>query len=123
MPRDISLANLVKVIQECQGFSQSADISERMLLEKDLGITGDDGDDLFDEIERQFSISVFCENYSIRDAFGMTDNQCFFHSEGYDPFLNWLRSLFGETQYEVKDITVGQLYEAIVKIKERQNHG
>jgi hypothetical protein len=122
MNRTLTLDDLIAVIGESQGISQKKLITEHTALEHDLGITGDDGIELLEDIEKQFSLSFACQDGTIRDVFGLKDGQYLFHSEGGTPF-DLLLSLFGVDTEKVKPITVGQLYEAAVKAKNRANGG
>jgi hypothetical protein len=112
----LTFENLVAVIRECTGIPKKVPIAENSRLEEDLGITGDDGDDLLLEIQKRFSLSFVGEDGTIREIFGLEHNQYLFHGEGSYPF-EWLISLFSKHTENVKTITVGQLYEAAVKAK------
>ncbi|VAX36333.1 hypothetical protein MNBD_UNCLBAC01-2047 [hydrothermal vent metagenome] len=106
--------NLIAVIRQHQGISEKKQISEYTLLEKNLGITGDDGEELLEEIEKQFLVSFIGKDGTLRDSFELDKNQYIFHSEGFNLFEYFL-SLFGKESEKVESITVGQLYEAVLR--------
>jgi acyl carrier protein len=119
MSLEVTLENLISIIRECQGFSEKDIITEASLLEKDLGITGDDGSELIEVIEKKFDISFAGSDGSLRDAFGLGEGQYLFHSEGMNLF--WLlASLFGRDLENVKTITVGELYLATRHAQEKK---
>ena len=122
MNRDLTFENVVSVIRDFQGISEKKLINASTFLEDGLCITGDDGADLLEEIEKQFLVSFAGKDGSVRDIFDLEENQYLFHSEGIN-ILGWLLSLFGREYENVKPITVGQLYETTVKAKQRGNNG
>jgi len=123
MPQELTLAALIGVIRQCQGFSKKDRIAPEMRLERDLGITGDDGWDLFEEIERQFEVELFRENCSIREAFSLRPDQTFFHAEEFAPWLSLVRRLFGKPEQALRDISVEELCRAVAELKRMQSHG
>jgi hypothetical protein len=83
-------------------------------LEKNLGITGDDGCALLLAVEEKFGISLTGADGSIHKGFDLEEGQYLFHSEGFNPC--WLIArLFGRDPENVKAITVGDLYHAVCK--------
>lgn len=116
MDRPLTFENLVALIRSDQRISVSKSITEHTELERDLGITGDDGAELLIEIEKQFSLSFAGKDGTIKEVFGLGENQYLFHSEAFFPFT-WLLSIFGKKEAYVKPLTVGQLYEAAKKAK------
>jgi acyl carrier protein len=102
-----SINNLIQVIREFHRIPQRKVISEKTLIEKDLGITGDDGVELIEEIEKIYGISFAPED------FGLTENESLFHSEGasLSGLLYWL---LGRDNEYVKALTVGQLHEGLL---------
>ncbi len=121
MSATISLADLIGLIRQHQGISRKTVITELSLLEKTLGITGDDGVELLDAIEQKFGISFAGSDGSFRSAFGVSDREYLFHSEGLSLF-SAIAALLGQTPENVKEITVGDLYLAIcgAKLKNSQ---
>jgi hypothetical protein len=113
---DLTLENLIVVIRESQGFSDHDRITEQCLLENDLGITGDDGSKLLEAIEKQFGVSLVGTDGTIRDVFHLAKDEYLFHSEGFN-LVAWIASWFGKDLDKVKPITVGQLFEAVLKAK------
>ncbi|MDD2720335.1 MAG: DUF1493 family protein [Gallionella sp.] len=110
MPSETLLPRLIELIRSFHRVSPTVRITPETLLEMDLGITGDDGVELIEAIEREFGISFSGEVGSCRDVFGLEGDQCLFHSESF-----WAK-LF---EKNVVDLTVGQLLSAILKVWER----
>lgn len=115
---DITLSNLVGIIRKCQGFAETDVITEAAQLERDLGITGDDGCELLKAIEKEFDISFAGSDGTIREALGLSDGEYLFHSEGMGLF-RLVAALFGRDVEKIKPITVGQLYDAVSMLKTR----
>jgi acyl carrier protein len=111
MNATISLDELIALIREHQGISGKKEITESSLLEKDLGISGDDGGELIEAIEKKFNLSFAGADGSLSKAFGLSEGQYLFHGE-----VNLL-GVFVRPE-NVKEITVGELYLAACKAKE-----
>lgn len=122
MSLEVTLQNLVSIIRECQAFPEKDKITEASLLEKDLGITGDDGSELLEAIEKKFDISFSGPDGSLREAFGLSEGQYLFHGEGMSLF-RLIASLFGRNSENVKAITVGELYLAALHSQEKKRVG
>jgi hypothetical protein len=114
---ELTLENLIAVIRDCQGFSVKDRITEQSNLENDLGITGDDGSELLEEIEKYFSISFRGTDGTIRTIFGLAPNEYLFHSECGINLFSLISSLWRKDIEKVKSITVGQLYDAAQRAK------
>lgn len=80
--RDLSFENFVDFLNDNYNSSDKLSITRETLVEKDLGITGDDGDEFLLAIQDEFGICFGDEKGSIRKAFNMKDNEYLFHSEG-----------------------------------------
>lgn len=106
--RELSFENFVDFINDNFIFSDKVSITKDTLVEKDLGITGDDGDEFLLAIQDEFGIDFRDEKGSIRKAFDLKENEYLFHSEG----LN----LFPFNKENIKPLTIGQLYDVVVKI-------
>jgi len=119
MRLEVTFQNLVSIIRESQGFSGKDIITEASLLEKDLGITGDDGCELLEAIEEKFDISFTGPDGSLREVFCLSEGQYLFHSEGMNLF--WLiTSFLGRDSENAKAITAGELYRAALNAQEKQ---
>ena len=106
MTKPCTLPELIDFIRENQGIARNKPVLVTSYLEKDLGITGDDGSDLLEAIEERYNITFTME------SLGLSKGQGLFHSEGMRIF-QLIASLFGRDSENVKDITVGDLYIAI----------
>ncbi|MBK5721428.1 methyltransferase domain-containing protein [Dysgonomonas sp. Marseille-P4677] len=105
--RDFSFENFTNFINDNFIFSDKASLSRDTLVEKDLGITGDDGDEFLLAIQDEYGIDFCDETGSIRKAFDLKDNEYLFHSEGFN--------MFCFNKENVIPLTVGQLYDVVVK--------
>ncbi len=120
MDEDASFDKLIEIIRECQGFSAQYEISADMLLERDLGITGDDGCELLEAIEQTFGMSFLGTDGTLKETFKLAEGEYLFHSEGFSLF-GFIATLLGKDTEKVKPLTVGQLYEAVLASKLRNN--
>jgi acyl carrier protein len=88
-------------------------ISPSTQFESDLGVTGDDGIELLEAVERHFDIN-FPTGEDFRKLFNLAPNEFLFHGEGFDGFnlLSWLFSKQNHS-YTVRKFTVGELYDVV----------
>jgi hypothetical protein len=101
-------------IRQWAHHGKSKEITRETQLERDLGITGDDGGDLLAATEKEFGIRLSSEEMGYRATFGLEPNEYLFHSEGgaiWEP-----TTLFGTIT--VRAFTVGELYLAVQKALE-----
>jgi hypothetical protein len=119
---NLTLENLISLIREFHRIPNKTEISENTLLEDGLGITGDDGCELLEEIEKTFSLSFTGKDGSLREAFDLEENQFLFHGEGIDLF-GIFSFIFGRKPENVKPITVGDLLTASLKVKNKVANG
>lgn len=109
-----TLAEVIAVIREFHGLSERETVVAETRLERDLGITGDDGCELLEELEKRFFISFSDSDGTLREAFGLSHDQFLFHSEGFNPFAmiaNW----FGFCVENVIPLSVGDLHRVITE--------
>lgn len=78
-----SMADVIAFVRDFAGCRREI-IDENTWLEKDLGITGDDGVELLEEAEKVFGVSFSAEEGGFRKAFSLKENEYLFHSEGID---------------------------------------
>ncbi|MBO0932812.1 hypothetical protein [Fibrella aquatilis] len=103
-------------------------ITPATLFENDLGVTGDDGDDLLMAVEKHYGISL----EPLRETFAMQPNEYLFHSEGFSPidFIELIRvtkNLFSSTKEPrpfVRPFRVEELFDAVCRLmqSQRSNH-
>ncbi|MDP2769369.1 MAG: DUF1493 family protein [Giesbergeria sp.] len=120
MTSTVTLAEVIACIRESQGIKEAKPISDATLLERDLGITGDDGDELLEALQKRFSVSFTGSDGTLREAFGLEKDEYLFHSEGFSLFL-MIANLFGFSIEKVKPLTVAQLHHVI--LDRRKNSG
>lgn len=108
-------------MREFSGCTRKA-IDESTLLEEDLGICGDDGVELLEEAEKFFAVRFATDEEDFRSLFSLKENEYLFTSEGLDLlgicyFFRWLR---GEPEPVVRDLSIGQLHQVLVKVRSKQ---
>ncbi len=86
-------------------------------LESDLGVTGDDGEELLKAVAKEFGVALANPDDGYRTTFSLSPNEYLFSSEGFD--LLGIGSLIGRIggtpNHIVRDLTIGQLHTAIVR--------
>lgn len=93
-------------------------ISPETQFERDLGLTGDDGDDLLRATEKKFQVRLGNEKTGVRETFNLQPNEYLFNSEGWGPSPAEIISLFSKSSATVvRNFTVGELFEAVRKMK------
>jgi hypothetical protein len=100
-------------IREYWSVAGRKQITPETQFERDLGLTGDDGDDLLRATEERFGVQLCSEETGIRETFNLGPNECLFHSEGLDLSPFRFTSLFGHEETTVRKFTVGELFEAV----------
>ena len=86
-------------------------------LERDLGITGDDGGELLEAAEVQFKVNLKDGDNGFRRVFELGPNEYLFNSEGFSIGSGGtdMITLFTNTNPSVGRFTVGELCEALRK--------
>lgn len=116
-----SMADVIAFVREFAGCKRET-INENTWLEKDLGITGDDGVELLEEAEKIFDVSFSTEEEDFRKTFSLKENEYLFHSEGID-FLGIVylcRRLRGIPAPVIRDLSVGQLHRVLVEARNKK---
>jgi hypothetical protein len=92
-------------------------ITPHTQFERDLGITGDDGCDLLEAVQKQFRVNLAPDEAGYRTIFGLGQNEYLLSSEGFSIGSGGtdMITLFTNTNPSVRAFTVGELYEAIQK--------
>lgn len=103
-----SFEQFIAFIREFAVLSTSTVITPATRFEKDLGITGDDGTELLEGVEKRFGVQLSSVEHGVRPVFNLKPNENLFHSEGFD--------LVGLSSSEsVREFTVGELYDAVCR--------
>lgn len=93
-------------------------------FERDLGLSGDDGDDLLVAAEKEFEVKLGNEETGVRETFNLQPNESLFNSEGWGPPPAELISFFSGSQSStVRSFTVGELFEAVRRKKAESRDG
>ena len=107
-------------IREYRSVSDRKEIGPETRFERDLGVTGDDGNDLLEATEKRFGVTLCFEDTGVRETFNLLPNEYLFHSEGigFDGVAPSL--LFGKTAViTVREFTVGELFYAVQRARKR----
>jgi hypothetical protein len=111
-----SFKDVSDLVRDFGGIRKSRSISSDTRIEADLGITGDDGEELLLYAEKHFGVELHDTDTGIRATFDLRPNEYLFNSEGYDfgigTVMRWIRR---EPKLVVVDLTVGDLHRAISK--------
>jgi hypothetical protein len=116
---DLTFGEFANCIREYWQVSDRKKVSPETQFERDLGQTGDDGNDLLVATEKRFGVTLCSEETEMRETFNLGPNEYLFHSEGWDPFPFRFTSLLNAVEPTVREFTVGELFEAVRKAKGR----
>ena len=118
-----SFDEVAAFVKEFAGIQKSQSLQPNTRLEHDLGITGDDGDELLEEAGRRFRVELATADGGYRPNFGLRPNEYLFSSEGVDliGITILLRWLSREPKPVVVDLTVGRLHDVIARVRAGQN--
>jgi len=108
---------VIAFVREYTGCYREA-IDEHTFLERDLGVAGDDGDDLLLEAEKVFEISFGQNEEQFRALFSLKENEYLFTGEGLDllGFCYLWRKLRGISEPVIRDLSIAQLHNVLVKL-------
>lgn len=107
----VSFTDVEKFIRRHQRIPDDEPITPDTQFERDLGITGDDGAELLEDIEVQFDVSFDSAEHSWRDVFGLEHDEFLFNGE---PTI-WPFSIFNRSF--VRRFSVGELHQALAKLQ------
>jgi hypothetical protein len=114
---DLTFQEFASFIREYWHVSDGKNVSPETQFERDLGLTGDDGNDLLEATEKRFCVTLASEETGLRETFSLGPNEYLFHAEGWNPFPFRFTSLFDAVESTVREFTVGELFEAVRKAK------
>jgi hypothetical protein len=88
-------------------------------LDADLGITGDDGDELLQRASKHFGVSLANPTHGYRETFSLAEDEFLFHGEGHDllGISRLLQRLLKVPPQKVRDLTIAELHDAILRTK------
>ncbi|MDH3223375.1 MAG: DUF1493 family protein [Gemmatimonadota bacterium] len=114
MASTIELDDVVEFVREFTRVPPRISITADTRIEADLGVTGDDGVELLLGAEERF-----CADFGddLAGVFGLDQGQTLFNDEGTGmPGMGVLLRLLGRgAPPEVRDLKVGELYEALLR--------
>jgi hypothetical protein len=98
MDNDVTFEEFAAWIRECWDVPARKKILPETQFGRDLGPTGDDGDDLLDATETQCEMRLGNEETGVRETFkfNLRPNEYLFNSEGWGPSPCEIISLFSE---------------------------
>lgn len=108
-------------VREYLSVSDRKPIKPETRFERDLGVTGDDGNDLLEATERRFGVLLCSEETGVRQTFNLGPNEYLFHSEGFGPDGMAPSLLFGPADPIVREFTVGELYDAVRNARDAEH--
>ena len=121
MAASLTFDEFARFIRQYWAVPARKGITPETRFERDLGLTGDDGDDLLLATEKQFGVALCSDETGVRETFNLEPSEFLFHSEGLELFPFEMTSLFGTAAHFVREFTVGELYEAVRKTKAGQS--
>lgn len=116
---DLTFDQFADFIREFWCLPSRKQVTPETQFERDLGLTGDDGDELLLATVKRFEIRLGSDETGIRETFNLGRNEYLFHSEGLDLFPFRFTSLFGPEEHTVRKLTVGALFEVVRDARKR----
>src|SRR5258708_22687531 len=113
MDDDLTFEVFTAWIREYWGVPVRKKILPETEWERELGLTGDDGDDLLEATEKRFEVRLGNEETGVRETFNLRPNEYLFNSEGWGPSPCEIISLFSGGPTVVRKFTVGELFQAV----------
>ena len=111
---DLNFKDLAEFIRRHAQLSPGKLIGPDTQFERDLGITGDDGVELLEAVEKEFEILL------TRDSFDLAPNEFLFNPEGFSAFGDLIALFRRRPIPEVRSFTAGGLFDAVTKaVRER----
>ena len=107
-------------IREYLHVSTRQKIMPKTQFERDLRLTGDDGADLLEATEKQFAVMLGNSETGVRETFNLRPNEYLFNAEGWGPSRAEIISLFSGSPPVVREFTVGELFEAVMRDRAKQ---
>jgi hypothetical protein len=115
MTANLTFDDFAGFIREYWAVPPRKEIAPDTQFERDLGLTGDDGDGLLVATEKRFGVALRSDETGVRETFKLGPNEFLFHSEGLELFPFKMTSLFSSAAHSVREFTVGELFEAVRK--------
>lgn len=123
--RQPSANDVVAFVRDFASVPRSRHIALNTRLEADVGVTGDDGDELLRAAEREFRAPLTSREHGIAQMLGLGEHEFLFRPEGFDPL--WLfgltRRLRRLPRPTYRDVTVGELHSATLQGVGRDHPG
>jgi acyl carrier protein len=105
---DPSFERLVETIREQCRLRPNKRVAPETQFERDLGVTGDDGEELLEAVEERFGVKF------TRESFGLEPNEVLFGPEANFPGFDDLLSVFGKRPTKtLRTFTAGELFEVV----------
>lgn len=119
---DLTLEDVIAFVRKFTSCYRET-IDENTFLERDLGVTGDDGVELLEEAENVFGLRFETEEEDFRAIFSLKENEYLFNSEGLDLLgIGYLwRRLRGKPEPVIRDLSIAQLHNVLVKLHSQKS--
>lgn len=114
-----TIHDIERFVRTFAGLGAGQSVTPQTRLDADLGITGEDGDDLLRAVAEHFGAKLADPIHGYRETFSLEQNEYLFHAEGFDLLgvLHLLRSVLNWPTPKVRDLTVGELHDAIIRTR------
>jgi acyl carrier protein len=109
----LSFDQFADFVRDRSGISQGKQITLDTQFERDLGITGDDGEELLTAAEKHFGVLLSDEAGGYRQTFNLNPNEYLFNAEGSGAGFRLFKFTTLFNDYSVHTFTVGELYRAV----------
>ena len=119
MENDLTFERVASWLRAYRRVPARKAITPETQFERDLGITGDDGIEMLKAAEQNFKVEFENEEAGLRETFNLQPNEYLFNAEGWGPSPAEFIALFSGRSTVINKFTVGELYEAISRIKLR----
>ena len=120
---DLELEEIVSFVRDVCDIPARKVILNTTRIEEDLGVSGDDADDLLRAACERFGVSEDSLGEELRRAFDLEQNQTLFTPEGFDLLgisclIRWLR---GVPQSKARDCTIQELRDVLEDARDSQS--
>ena len=109
---DLTFEQIAGFVRERSRIPEKKSIVQDTQFERDLGITGDDGSELLEAVEKRFDVAF------TRETFDLYPNEFLFHGEGIEAFRDLLLMIRRKPLPEYRSFTVGELFDAVRKARD-----
>ncbi len=112
-----TLQDIERFVRDFAGLGAGQSVTPQTRLDADLGITGDDGDDLLKAAAEHFGAKLADPIHGYRETFSLAENEYLFHAEGFDLLgvSVLVRAVSNKPKPRIRDLTLAELHDAIIR--------